>query len=131
MESIFIPLITKRWKVLKENIIFVKRMMPLLDEMTIHFIKAIDSILEEREEMQEMEKVLYSNINDTASILYRTTILKLRPEYELYDIILGKPIKPETYNDFILHDILKLLEIDTITFKKTKEYILNKYVHRN
>ena len=132
MDTIFFPLINKQWCTLRQNIIFAKLMCPSLDENMCQFLCAIESILEEHAELEELERIMHSNLSDTSTLLYRTTIIKLKPEYELYDIILGKPRFPlAKYDERILYDIVQLLTLDTINFKKTKEYIINKYGERN
>ena len=56
-------------------------------------------------------------------------MIKLKPEYELYDNILGKPLKSkkQKYNDDIINDLQKWMTMDNITYEKIKEFIENKY----
>ena len=56
-------------------------------------------------------------------------MIKLKPEYELYDNILGKPLKinKQKYNDDIINDLQKWMIMDNITYEKIKELIENKY----
>jgi len=131
MDSLFIPLLAKDWKTLKENIIFTNKIKNSISQENQDLLKVIEHVLNEHEQLAELEKIMYGSLDDF-NYLYKTTVLKLRPEYELYDMILGKPIFPvEKYNESILTDILKLLEIKNINFKKTKEYIIQKYAGRN
>jgi len=61
--------------------------------------------------------------------MYKTTMIRLKPEYEIYDNIIGKPKreKNESYNELIIKDIQLLLKNENITFNKIKDIILNKY----
>jgi hypothetical protein len=52
-------------------------------------------------------------------------MIRLLPEYEIYDSILGKPNRDlnEKYNETIIRHIKTLLTYDDITYNKIKEYI--------
>jgi hypothetical protein len=57
-------------------------------------------------------------------------MIKLKPEYEIYDSILGKPqkINKETYNEIIINEIQKLMIMENTTYDKIKDYIEKKYL---
>ena len=56
-------------------------------------------------------------------------MIKLKPEYEIYNLIFGRPekIKNQMYDELIINDISNLLFINDINFNKIKNYINNKY----
>jgi hypothetical protein len=56
-------------------------------------------------------------------------MVRLKPEYEIYDVILGKPDRKlnEKYNEDIIKDIERLLSNDNINFNIIKEIINKKY----
>ena len=58
-------------------------------------------------------------------------MIKIKPEYELYNAILGKPLreKNETYKEEIIKDIQKCMIMENISFQKMKEIITNKYLN--
>jgi hypothetical protein len=53
-------------------------------------------------------------------------MIKLKPEYELYDAIFGKPKREnnQIYNDSIIEMIQQLLTRENMTFQKIKEVLL-------
>jgi hypothetical protein len=79
--------------------------------------------------LQDLEKKLYGGTKDVSTLIYKTTMIRLKPEYEIYDVILGKPNRKfnEIYNDFIIKDIERMLTIENINFNQIKEIITNKY----
>jgi hypothetical protein len=56
-------------------------------------------------------------------------MIRLKPEIELYNLILGTPKLKfgEKYNVDVLKDLEVLLKVDNITFEKIKNYIIAKY----
>jgi len=69
------------------------------------------------------------NKNDVVSLIFKTTKIRLLPEYEIYDSILGKPKKEfnQTYNNNIISAIKKLVEKDNANYVQIKEYIETNY----
>jgi hypothetical protein len=69
------------------------------------------------------------NYEELSQITYKTSMIRLKPEYELYDCILGKPKREnnEFYNELIIKDISKLLSDDRINYNKIKDIIVKKY----
>ena len=59
-------------------------------------------------------------------MIYKTTKIRLLPEYEVYDSIFGKPKreKGESYKSEIIEKIRVLLVRDDITYSKIKDIIL-------
>ena len=67
---------------------------------------------------------------DLQDITYKTkTQIKLKPEYEVYDAIIGRPVikNNEKYNDIIIKDIERLLRYNNVDFNKINIFITNKY----
>ena len=64
------------------------------------------------------------------TMIYKTTKIRLIPEYEIYNNILGRPKreKNEKYNEDILYDIKRWLSMENTSFKKIKKYIEEKYI---
>ena len=67
--------------------------------------------------------------NGVINMVYRTTKIRLKPEYEIYHIILGKPDMKlkEKYMEEVLIDIRTLMSKERITFEQIQQYINNKY----
>jgi hypothetical protein len=93
-------------------------------------INAFEAILAEHQQLEELEKTIYSgDSKDVTTMIYRTAMIRLKPEYEIYDILYGKPQRSENqdYNVILIEYIEHLLKIEGITFHKIKEYTLAKY----
>jgi len=54
-------------------------------------------------------------------------MIRLKPEYELYDLIVGKPDrrKNEKYDEDTIHCIQSLLKIENINFQRIKENVIH------
>ena len=65
--------------------------------------------------------------NNIINMVYKTTKIQILPEYEIYNLIIGKPTKKEPYNDNIINDIKSLITTENITYDKISKYIINKY----
>ena len=93
-------------------------------------INAFEAILLEHQQLEELEKTIYGgDSKDVTTMIYRTAMIRLKPEYEIYDILYGRPQRSENqdYNVVIVEYIQRLLKIEGITFHKIKEYALLKY----
>ena len=87
-------------------------------------LSAFEIIVTQHNEISNFEKKLY---NDGNTFIFKTTIIRLKPEYEIYNLILGKPELIKDYDKTILNKITRLLEIDNVTFDNIKNYILQNY----
>jgi hypothetical protein len=92
-------------------------------------IYAFEVMLNEHLQLSDLEKQMYKT-NDFTSIVYKTAMIKLKPEYELYDAIFGKPKrdKNQSYNDATISSIRHLLTRENTTFQKIKEQILSEQI---
>ena len=66
--------------------------------------------------------------NEVMSMVFKTSMIRLLPEFEIYDSILGKPSRElnEKYDENIINHIRRLLGHDDITYHKIKEFIVSK-----
>jgi hypothetical protein len=143
MKTIILPLISRQWKMLYQNIFaldFLRKKVKFyynvykLDELLIYIdiLNILEVIIGEHIQLEDLEKKLYGANNENTSVtslIYKTTMIRLKPEYELYDNIIGKPKKDknQVYNSIIIEDIQKLLLINNIDFNKIKNIITSKY----
>jgi hypothetical protein len=145
LNKLILPLISKQWSVLNENLICLDKIKKKLDyyydiykldDLVIYkeILKAFELIIGEHQQLEYLEKKIYTDQNNSSNmnfstLVYKTTMIRLKPEYELYDLILGKPDKKlnQKYNGEIISCIEKLLLIDDISFNKIKEIIIKKY----
>jgi hypothetical protein len=68
--------------------------------------------------------------NEVVSMIYKTSMIRLLPEYEIYNSILGRPKreKNESYNEKVISDIKKCIQSENTSFQKIKDYIEDKYI---
>ena len=132
------PLFSKNWKTLQENAYFIEKYKIKMEEFYkiyhledlsfyINLLKSIEAIIDEHNQLTELEKKMYGNNTDknakqVYSMIYKTTIIKLKPEYEVYDSIFGKPNRTnnEVYDDNIILRIKSLLKEENMTYDKLK-----------
>lgn len=138
LNKLLIPLISNKWDILYENICLLDNIKEkinyyenrYIDDLTIYkeIIKAIEVIYFEHKQLEKLEKQVYGTEN-VSTMYYKTSLIKLKPEYEIYNVIIGKPDKnkKEKYNDLIINDIKFLLKDNNIVFNKIREFIINKY----
>ena len=69
--------------------------------------------------------------NTVISMVYKTTKIKILPEYELYNSIIGKPTKQKPYDDKIINDIRLLMLKPNITYDTISEYLYKQYININ
>ena len=146
MNLLIIPFISKQWNRLEENINFIENLTNKINKYLSIYINneylllykdvlaAFETIVLQHIEIRNLEKYFTDNNDEngkkvTSSLVFKTTMLRLKPEYELYNLIVGEPNlkKDEKYNDSILNDIIKLLQVDTTSFEIIKNYIIEKY----
>lgn len=144
LTRLIIPLLSKQWKIVYENLFCLDKVKNKVDyyynnykleDLIIYkeLIKAIELIIDEHRELEDLEKKMYTSKDSHnisfSTMIYKTTMIKLKPEYEIYNLILGTPnIKlQEKYNEVIIKNIENLLLIDNITFDNIKEIITKKY----
>jgi len=143
MNSIIIPLISRQWNTLNENIFLLntfKKSIQFyynsykLEELIIYkdLLNILEILIGEHIQLENMEKQMYGkseNSENLTQMMYKTTMIRLKPEYEIYDNIIGKPKreKNDSYNEIIIKDIQLLLKNENITFNKIKDIILDKY----
>lgn len=141
MNNIILPLISKQWRKLYENMFFLENIktkvdkyykLYKIDDLLLYkdIISAFELIFNEHKQLEDLEKQVYSNkTGDFTSIVYKTTMIKLKPEYELYDAIFGKPKreKNQVYNESAVLFIRRSLSQENITFKTIKEQVLSQF----
>ena len=140
LNNLLIPLISKEWKTLNENLFCLEKAKKKinyyydtykLDDLLIYkeIIKAFEYFISEHQQLEDLERKIYGTNETVSTMIYKTTMIRLKPEYEIYNIIIGKPDrrKNEKYNEIIIKDIERLLRNDNINFNKIREIITNKY----
>jgi len=144
IEMFILPLTLKKWSTFKENCFFIETFKKKIDFYynrykidDILLYKDILTIIEffndQMVQLEDLEKKINNPLQDGqfGAMIYKTTMIKLKTEYVLYDNILGKPlrIKNQTYNQQVIKDIQKMLESNTnnMNYTKIRDSILSKY----
>ena len=140
MNKYMIPLFSTQWKTLYENLFFIYKYknkvnnlynLYKLDELKVYkdMLQLFEIMIEEHKILDDTERRLYNTTTSKeqfVSMIYKTTKIKLLPEYEVYDSIFGKPKreKSESYKSELIEKIRVLLVRDDITYSKIKDIIL-------
>jgi len=144
LDLFILPLLSKQMSKIQENrflIDFFKDKLDSyyklykLDDLLWYkdLLSAFDVFADQQVQLEENEKkmnAVNASKNEIITMQYRTAMIKLKPEYELYNSILGRPKRElkETYKEEIIVDIQKYMTLENITFQKMKEFITNKYL---
>jgi hypothetical protein len=138
LNNYLIPLVSKQWSVLKENIYFIDEIQNKIkyhteiyktDELVAYndMLKVFKVLIEKQKLLEDYDKNMNGNRdpNEIMTMVFKTSIIKLLPEYEIYDSIFGKPKRDlnEKYDEEIINTIQELLKEDDITYTKIKDYI--------
>jgi len=140
INNIIFPLVSRKWKKLQENLYCLDNIKKKIDTFYHYYknddlfiykevINALEVILSEHMQLEELEKTIYGNSKELSTMIYKTAMVKLKPEYEIYDIIFGRPlrIKNEEYKQDIIKEIQELLKNHDITFDRIRIFLTNKY----
>jgi hypothetical protein len=139
LANYIIPLYSKQWDILTENIFFIDKLLnqaKLLnksfknDELNVYvtLLKMIKICIEEHNILvvEETKNKFNTDPNDFTSMFVKMPKIRLLPEYEIYNSILGKPdrLKNEFYDEEIISIIKSQMNCPDITYKKIKETLL-------
>jgi hypothetical protein len=141
VEDYLVPLFTNQWTTLNENSFFIENMQKKInfyyqqhksEELLAYceLLRVIKKLIENYQTLETYEKQSYSvrlHANEVTSMIFKTTKVRLLPEYEIYDSILGKPKKEleERYDENIIATIKCLLEKEDCTYHKIQSIIMN------
>jgi hypothetical protein len=141
LSNYVIPIYSEQWNIVNKNKLLIDETIKQinnyyklykLDELMVflELLKIIKILFNTNESLIDLEnktKEKYDK-NNIISMVYKTTKIKILPEYEIYKSIIGfKLNKKEPYNQDIINDIKKLITKENITYDKIKEYIIKKY----
>ena len=140
LTNYIIPLYSEQWDIINKNVLLIDETIKKinkyyrtykLDELNfiLELLKILKLVLAKNELILDLEEKTKKNIdkNSIINMVYKTTRIKILPEYEIYNSILGKPERNKTYNEMIINDIKLLMVKDCITYDKIRDYITNKY----
>ena len=137
IDKFIIPIHSNNWKSVKENLFLLNRVQDRIKkyknsynehdlDLYDYLIDFIKNYFDQHSELEKMEDKFYG-INgyssNFATILFKTPSIRLKAEYEIYNLLYGKPNKQEkeTYNILYLNKIIELLKVEDITFEEIKK----------
>lgn len=138
LNNYLIPLVSKQWDVLKENIYFIDDIQNKIkyysdiynsDELAGYneMLRVFKVLIEKQKLLEDYDETMNGKreSNEIMTMVFKTSMIKLLPEYEIYDTIFGRPKRElnEKYRDDIISKIKELLKDDDVTYKKIKEYV--------
>lgn len=141
MNLFWLPLIAKKWQILQKNMFLLDNLKRKLENYYSSYqledlllyrdvLNLFGFFVEQQIQLEDMEKKIHQNPkNQIISMVYRTTMIKLKPEYELYDHILGKPQreKQEIYREEVIQEIQRCMLLEDISYQKIHDYIFEKF----
>ena len=141
MNNIIIPLLTSQWNVLKQNLFLIDTLKPRLalyysiyklPELIMYqnILTICNNVFNEHLQLVDLEKKFYgSTVNNITNIVYKTVMVSLKPEYGLYNMIIGVPdfVAGESYNPSILAEIRLLLVAPNVSYDIIKADIKRKF----
>lgn len=140
--NIFIlPLLSKQFNKIKENIFLLEPLKHLIDKEYLRnkdesiliykdILNMFQIFMDHMVENAGQLNSLSSERNQIINMVYRTTMIRIMPEYEIYDNIIGKPKREENqfYKEDIIKDIQRYMLLENTTFKIICDQITNKYL---
>ena len=136
LDHLMLPLIRNNWNYINNNFFMINSLKQKIDSFYLKYkmddlllykdiLEMVEIVINEHNQLFDLEKEKYST-NNSSSLIYKTKIIKLKAEYELYNLIYGKPDKNQLYDNNKLENIKNLLQIENITFdiikKKLEEF---------
>jgi len=140
VKNYLIPLYSDQWQIINNNKLLIDETINKinlyiklykLEELTLflELLKIIKILIDKNDLLTDLEdktKNVYDK-NNVINMVYKTTKIRILPEYEIYNSILGKPTKTKPYNDTIINDIKKLMVQPNITYDKINKCICDKF----
>jgi hypothetical protein len=130
MNNIITPLLSRQWNILKQNIFLIETLQPRLalyysiyklPELLVYqnILTICNNVMNEHLQLVDLEKQHYgSTVNNLTNIVYKTAMITLKPEYGLYNTIIGVPdfLNGGSYNSEILAEIKLLLLAPNVNY---------------
>ena len=127
------PIMSKQWKILRQNSFILNNTIKKLqmyytmsrDDTLIlyeNMLLIIKTTIDTTDELESLETHLFSANGDIAQLMYKVPRIRLNPQYELYNLIIGKPEK-FMYDANILDYIKDLIKKEYITFNEIEENV--------
>lgn len=131
LDNLMLPLIQNNWNYINNNFFMINSLKQKIESFYLKYkiddlllykdiLEIIEIVINEHNQLFDLEKEKYS-LNNSNSLIYKTKMIRLKAEYEIYNLIYGKPDKNELYDTNKLKIIKNLLQIENITFDNIKK----------
>ena len=131
LDHLMLPLIQNNWNYINNNFFMINSLKQKtesfylkykIDDLLLYkdILEMVEIVINEHNQLFDLEKEKYSS-NNSNSLIYKTKMIRLKAEYEIYNLIYGKPNKNELYDNSKLKIIKNLLQIENITFDNIKK----------
>jgi len=131
LDHLMLPLIQNNWNYINNNFFMINSLKQKIESFYLKYkiddlllykdiLEMVEIVINEHNQLFDLEKEKYSS-NNSNSLIYKTKIIRLKAEYEIYNLIYGKPNKNELYDNSKLKIIKNLLQIENITFDNIKK----------
>ena len=135
------PLYTKNWKIIEQNIFSLSDILLKLNKYSKEsncedletystLLNIIVELLGEHNHFENLEKIFYSD-DAIGTIKFKMPKIRMRPEYELYKLIIGKPKKFKDYDDRVLKYIENMLKKEYVEFDVINEAVIKEFNIKN
>ena len=132
-DSFITPIISKQWKILRQNsfnisntIKKIQNYYKITNDDTLllyeNMLLIIKNTIDTTDELETLENHLFNNNETLAQLMYKVPRIRLSPQYELYNLIIGKPDN-FSYDKKILDYIINLIKKEYITFNEIEEQL--------
>ena len=131
LDHLMLPLIQNNWNYINNNFFMINSLKQKIESFYLKYkiddlllykdiLEMVEIVINEHNQLFDLEKEKYSS-NNSNSLIYKTKMIRLKAEYEIYNLIYGKPNKNELYDNNKLKIIKNLLQIENITFDNIKK----------
>ena len=127
MNRLILPILQKNWTEVYENIFIVSLYKNELKQFEQHYevefyrniLTFVERVYNEHEELEHLEKMMYSDGGEGTRMMYKTTMIRVAAEYEIYHSIFGHNKNME-YDATILGKIRSFMNMEDMTYKEIK-----------
>jgi len=140
LTNYLIPLYSDQWSIIHNNKLLIDETIKQLNfyyklykldefNLFLELLKIIKILIDKNEILDDLEnKRKTYDKNNIINMVYKTTKIRIMPEYEIYNSIIGKPNREKPYDIIIIEDIKNQMIKPNITYDKINKYITDKYM---
>jgi hypothetical protein len=144
LNDYLIPLYKKQWSKLHENLFFIHKIKQKISkykhlsnyddlQLYIDLVQLLEIVVEKNKLLESQEDKFKTRFGSKEkaqqdiSMIFRLTPIRLLPEYELYNNIIGKPKRElnESYDMEKIRMIKTLLERENMDYEQMKQFLEN------